>query len=55
MAQWGDRLGIEFFDVEDVLWANRGYGLGGTGAGDSSAEVIVVGSQLGATPWVNIG
>ena len=20
MAQWGDRLGIEFFDVEDVLW-----------------------------------
>ena len=38
MAQWGDRLGIEFFDVEDVLWANRGYGLGGTGAGDSSAE-----------------
>jgi hypothetical protein len=44
MAQWGDRLGIEFFDVEDVLWANRGYGLGGTGAGYSSAEVIVVGS-----------
>ena len=20
MAQWGDRLGIEFFNVEDVLW-----------------------------------
>ena len=39
MAQWGDRLGIEFFNVEDVLWANRGYGLGCTGAGDSSAEV----------------
>ena len=55
VAQWGDRLGIEFFDVDDVLCANRGYGLGGTGAGDSSAEVIVVGSQLGATAWVNIG
>jgi hypothetical protein len=55
VAQWGDRLGIEFFNVEDVLWANRGYGLRGTGAGDSSAEVIIVGSQLGATVWVNMG
>ena len=52
VAQWGDRLGIEFFNVDDVLWANCGYGLGGIGAGDSSVEVIVVGSQLGATAWL---
>ena len=51
----GGQVGYRVFDVDDVLWANRGYGLEGTCAGDSSAEVIVVGSQLGATAWVNIG
>ncbi len=55
MAQRGDWLCVELFDAQDVVWANCGDGLGSAGAGDCSAEVVVVGSQLGAAAWVNIG
>ena len=54
MAERRDWFSVEFLDMWEVVWAYRGNGLGGACTRDSRAEVIVIGSELGATIGIDI-
>ena len=50
----GNRLGVEFVDVGDVIGANGRNGLGGTGQANGLAVLIVVGCELGVPVGTNV-
>jgi hypothetical protein len=55
VASVGDGWSVELVDVEDVVGANCGNGLGGAGKCNGCALVLGVGSALGASVVAGVG